>query len=509
MSASLFRSLASSWIGLALAIVIGLCIAPFVVHTLGADVYGLWAFVISFTSQFVIFDLGAREAIVSFVAQFRHAGDDEALCETASSGALFFFLAGAAAFVLMLCALPFLGELAAIPPNHLATVRLIFIIAALDTAIEIALGLFDAILAGSERYDVMTGLNITRLIVNAVTLWIVLTLGFGLIGLALTTLILRLGQRVATWALCHRYNPNLLITPQRVTRRTLKRIGSFSAGASVIHVSHRLIHRVDTLVAGFFLGPVAVTSYAIPVILIDQFRMFAESGNGILTPRFSRLHAAQDPETTKLLLLRWSRFSFLLALAIGSPLIVTGGDFLRLWMGPAFPESTNILVLLTLPYYLTLPSMVFTYYLYATNRHALNARIMALEATLNLIFSLVLVRTYGLSGIALGTLIPAVFCRGVLVPVRATQLGVATLSEYVRASFTSCLPLAAAHLGLLLCLRFWIGAESWLTFTTCNIVAFAGLLGATWIFYLGPLEKGYLMRRLGLSVSNAKGTGSQ
>jgi O-antigen/teichoic acid export membrane protein len=280
----------------------------------------------------------------------------------------------------------------------------------------------------------------------------------------------------------------------------LKRIGKFSAGASIIHASNRLIYRLDTVVAGIFLSAAAVTSYAIPLILIDQFRMFAESGNGILTPRFSKLAAAGDQQTIRYLLLRWSRYSFLLALAIGTPLLITGGDFLELWMGRSFPDAQAVLTILTLPFLLTMPAMVFTYYLYATNRHSINARILALEAALNLILSLVLVQHLGLVGIALGTLIPAVLCRALLLPIRACATGIIQVSEYVRSSFLSCIPLALIHAALLAMTRQLVGSGTWIGFLVCNALALGVFAAAVWGLYLSDEEKAYLGRRLGLTA---------
>lgn len=496
MSASLFRSLLSSWIGLSSAILIGLCISPFVVHTLGKENYGYWTFILALTGQFVVLDLGAREAIVSLVAKYRHEGNKARLVEIVSSGAFFFACCGVLALLVMAMILPFLGSLMHVEGQSTQLLRLIFLISAIDTAIEIACGVFDATLAGSERYDVMTSLNVSRLLLTAVALWFVLNAGFGLLGLALTIIGLRIAQRVATYIFAMHYNPGLRPARAAVTRPTLIAIAKYGMWASVIHISNRLIHKVDTVIAGLFIGATGVTLYAIPVILVDQFRMFAETGNGILTPRFSRLAAAGDSATTKLLLLKWSRYSFLLALAVGGPLLVFGGDFLLLWMGESFSESIPVLILLTLPFFITLPTMVFNYYLYATNKHRLNARILALEAGSNLILSIAFVQHLGLTGIALGTFFPAILCRGIILPLEATKNSVVSLGEYLHSSFISCLPLTLAHFGVLFALHKSIGAASWEAFFLSNGLALSLFLALVWCFYLGADEKAYAKRRL-------------
>lgn len=181
--------------------------------------------------------------------------------------------------------------------------------------------------------------------------------------------------------------------------------------------------------------------------------------------------------------------------------MVYGGDFLILWMGETFQASIPILMLLTLPFFLTLPTLVFNYYLYAINKHKLNARILALEASTNIILSIILVQKFGLPGIALGTLIPAVIFRGLILPIQATKNTTVTLADYVHSSFTSCLPLAFAHFAVLYSLRNYIGAKTWLTFFLSNAVALSLFLLLVWIFYIGTEERSYLRRRFSARIS--------
>lgn len=503
MSASLFRSLASSWLGLLLAIIVGMLLAPFVVATLGPEDYGLWAFILALTNQFTLLELGAREAVVSFVARSRHHRNTNEISETASTGAFFFGSAAILALLAMVLLVPHLGQLTDIPIARMPVITIVFLLCALDAALEIWFGVFDSTLAGSERYDVLTGLNVVRIILNALTLYFVLHAGLGIVGLAATAVTLRLAQRSAACYFSFHFNPGMHISRARISRASIRRFVGFSARAAVINISNRLIHRIDTVIAGFFLGPVAVTTYAIPLILIEQFRLFAESGNGILTPRFSALHAGEDRSTSKLLLLRWSRYSYFLASGIGIPLLLTGPDFIQLWMHRNFTESGTLLQLLTLPYFLTVPSMVFTYYLYATNRHGLNARILSAEACANVVLSVTLAQSMGLKGIALGTLVPAVMCRGVLLPIFACKCSPLSLSEFVRTALLSCLPLTAVQAGSLYLLQSYIGSSHWTGFLVCNAAVLLFYCAGIWVFYLGDQEKSYLRRRL---VGKKRGT---
>lgn len=501
MSSSLFRSLLSNWIGLSLSIIIGFVISPFVVHHLGSELYGSWALIVSICSQFVIFDLGARYAVMTYVAKYRQEGDHDKLSNFLSSGLMFFGLCAIAAFFALLCILPLFGSLFEVPPQQLQIVKIAFLIAAIDAAAEVACGFYDSVLTGSERYDTFNALNVLRLLANALLLVLVLQLQLGIIGIAAATLTSRTIQRALSARFAWAYNPQAKISFDRIQKPILKQIAGYGLWSSIIQAAYRLIHKADSIIAGIFIGMSGVTTYAIPVILIDQYRSFAETANYILTPRFSALSAAGDKKTIDLLLLKWSRYCMFLAIGLGAPLIMTGADFIALWMGESFRHCGQILQLLAAPFFLTLPAMPFMQYLYATQKHALNAKILAAEAAINIALSIILVQHFGLAGIAFATLIPAVILRGLVLPWGTCQLSGLSFASFVRHSILTCLPLATIQFASLTCLNKLIGASSWISFIINNTIGLLVFLALVYIFYLGRDERAYIARRLDLNRS--------
>ncbi|MBX7144867.1 MAG: hypothetical protein K1X79_10485 [Oligoflexia bacterium] len=502
MSSSLLRSLLSNWIGLSLSIIIGFIISPFVVHHLGRELYGSWALIISITSQFVIFDLGARYAVMTFVARYRQERDNEKLSDFLSSGLMFFGLCALAAFAVLICLLPLFGTVFEIPPQQLHVVRVAFILAAIDAAADVACGFYDSVLTGSERYDTFNALNVLRLLANALLLVLVLKLELGIVGISAAALTSRTIQRALSARFAWAYNPQAKVQFDRIRRPILRQIASYGLWSSVIQAAYRLIHKADSVIAGIFVGMSGVTTYAIPVILIDQYRSFAETGNYILTPRFSALSASGDKATIDLLLLKWSRYCMFLALGLGTPLIISGPDFILLWMGESFTDCGKILQLLAAPFFLILPGMPFMHYLYAVQKHALNAKVLAAEAAINIALSLVLVRQYGLTGIAFATLLPAIILRGVALPWGACELSGLRFSSYVRHSILACLPLAVFQFTSLLWLNSVIGAKSWPSFFVNNSAGACLFIIVVYFFYLGREERAYIARRLGISSNN-------
>jgi O-antigen/teichoic acid export membrane protein len=188
----------------------------------------------------------------------------------------------------------------------------------------------------------------------------------------------------------------------------------------------------------------------------------------------------------------------LMALAIGLPLLITGGDFILLWMGGEFSSCEILLQILTIPFFFVLPALGFSSFLYAIDKHGLYAKITVTEAIVNLALSLLLVSLLGLPGVALGTLLPGILFRGILLPLKATALADMTIMEYLQAGYLRFLGLAAIHAGILLVLKLVIGAQSWGAFVLNNAIGLTLFCLLTYTFWLESEDKAYIRRRLGI-----------
>ncbi len=73
------RSLVSNWAGMGANVLVGFLLAPFVVHRLGDNAYGIWALVLQLTGYMGVFTVGMRSALVRFVARFNAENDQSSV----------------------------------------------------------------------------------------------------------------------------------------------------------------------------------------------------------------------------------------------------------------------------------------------------------------------------------------------------------------------------------------------------------------------------------------------
>ncbi len=495
MSSSLARSLTANWIGQAVNVVVGLIVPAMVVRSLGAEQYGVWALAVSLAGHLSILDLGSRHAVVRYVAQYRSAGDSASIAKILSSNVALLAALSWIGIIVMGIVVIALPHLFTISPEALFSTRVLLVVLAADGACELMSGPFSSALGAVERYDLLQTLNSARLIVNGALVGLSVWLGWGLIGIAGALLVSRFLYRIALAVLLRRVLPEVFLARKHVESAMVRQILSFGVWSAMMVASYRLSYQFDLVVIGAVLGAVAVTKYALPLILIDQLRAVCDSAGLVL---FSRLSSVSNEEWAREgvpLLDRWARYAPLLPLTVGLHLAVFGGSFITLWVGQAIPESQMIITFLVIPFFVTAPTTGYVMAILARSRPAVAALLQCGEGVLNIALSLVLVRSYGLLGVALGTCIAAVFVQGIFTPLFAQGIAEYKWSTFAKGAFVRSLPLLILYSGILLLSESFIGADTIGTFLLSNGIPFVGLLGVLYRLYLSPEDRAYILRR--------------
>lgn len=496
MSASLFRSLLSNWIGLFVAGIVGLIISPIIVHSLGKQTYGSWTLIVSLTGQLIILDFGIRNSLVAFVSRARAKNDTEVLSRTLSTALTLLTVIAVFAFAAVALVAPFVSRIFSLEPDTTLLFQALLLIYTFDAALELIFGIFNGALAGSERYDVMNALNSARVIANAVLVVILLRLGFGVMGIALVALITRVIQRFGLCCYTYRANRGLRIEYRLWDPAIAKSIGKYGSWAFVIVLATRVIYQSDLIIIGIFLGTESIAVYAIALIIVEQLRTLTQSANTILTPRLSGLQVGNRIDDQFRLIEKWSLLSLIITVTIAVPLFVNASAFFDLWMGIGFQHSARILCILICPFFLTAPSLALSSFLYATSQHALAARIQISEALFNLGLSVVLVHYLGLEGVALGTVIPALLCTGILLPLITCSRMKLPYSRFLKLTFFRVAIVATVYALLLVGAKSIFGVTSWLGFVLSNGIPFIIFAAIVYLLFLDSEDRQYLLRRL-------------
>src|SRR5580658_11066211 len=73
----ILRNVGSSWSALAVNVLVGIFLSPFILHRLGDAAFGIWVLIFSLTGYYGIFDFGIRSSIIRYVSKYTATHDLE------------------------------------------------------------------------------------------------------------------------------------------------------------------------------------------------------------------------------------------------------------------------------------------------------------------------------------------------------------------------------------------------------------------------------------------------
>jgi O-antigen/teichoic acid export membrane protein len=411
------RNVIASWGSFGVAVVAGLFVSPFVVHTLGTSAYGVWILVGSLTSSLNILDLGVRSAVTRFVAREHARSDHERAGRMASTARLLFLGAGTVA-VLVSFLLSFgLEHWFTIPADLVGVARLTLVIAGVSLAVVLSNSLYGGILLGVQRLDLI-GLSDTAIEVARIGLVVsVLALGGGLAGLALIGLLLGLLRHEYMRRASARLYPALRLRFARPRGSDVRAILDVSAFSTLLYVSGTIIAQVNTLVVGALLPVSMVTYYAIGGVLPQYARALNRPIAQTVHPRASRLESTGDAAGLREMICSTGRYSTLVVMPMAVTFITRGHTFIGIWMGEAFKAlSGQVLLVLSLGLITSVARHVVQAAFVGSGRHRRLAVWYVLEAATAAALSVMFVSRWGIAGAPWAVVLPGMAVSMVVMP---------------------------------------------------------------------------------------------
>ena len=390
-------------------LVVAFFLAPMLVRYLGRERYGVWSFVESFLAYFTLLDLGIAATLVRYVPKCRAAGDAGLLERVVSACLLVFCLAGFAVIVLGSAVFAIVLFVSGKVPDTLRSETIgLASLSLLCLAITLPLSVYPAILDGLNRFTAKGVVRTIFLFLRVGGILLIIKVGWGLVALAGVFAVTTIGEHVFIAWLVGRMLPEMRPAPWRADRVTLKLIRGYSADSFLAMLAGRVSFKTDAIVIGLAGQLDLIPFFDMPSRLVEYAKNLIRSGTMTLTPAFSALEAKGNIATIRELFLNGCRYTLYLALPIQIALLLFGGSFLELWLKDAAYRLAGQPVLWALAAAMG-PAMmqsVAARVLYGMGRIRWFARLMLLEAGLNLFLSLLLIRPLGITGVALGTAIP-------------------------------------------------------------------------------------------------------
>ncbi|UCC95043.1 MAG: polysaccharide biosynthesis protein [Candidatus Omnitrophota bacterium] len=473
---------------------VALMLMPFIIRSLGNRMYGLWIVVGTFTGYYWLFDLGLGSAIQRYVSRAIGRKDYHE-ANVVINTTLFLFS------ILGLCILLTSVIVAAVGPllirdiaQDTLTFQKIILILGIGFAIDFPMRVFSGILTSHIRYDLKTSIGLFTLAARTILIVVFLKNGYGIFALALITIAVNMLRYVMTFFVAKGVAGYLVISKKFIDRKQIKSLFRYSGFTFINQIATRLRFHIDNFVIAAFLGLSFVTIYSIAARLIRYFMEFILSAIGIMVPVFSQYEAKGDYASIRNKFLFMTKISGYLSILIGGILIIFGRAFIQRWMGQDYISAYPVLVVLVVGIIFSCIQTPSAQLLYGISKHKFYAILNSIEGVANIILSVILVKRFGLMGVALGTTIPMIINKVFIQPVytcRVVHLGVYTY--YCKVLIPTLLKSAGIFAGLwYFCKSFIVANYMQLTIlVACISVVFAGFV---FLAGLTRIERSYFKR---------------
>lgn len=428
---------AYSWVNLLISLIISFFLSPFVLHRIGNVHFGVWALISQITGYLWLLDFGVRDSIVKYVAEYHAKQDNVVLSNVISSSLKMYSLISFACIVFSAALAILFPYFFRMPNETLGIARTVIIITGFGIAQAFIFNVFIGILMGLQRFDVFSKINIVTSIVRAILFVQFLTHGYGLVTICLIQFLCDSCLYVVAWRFSRKLLPlKLNLRAKYRGTGTYRMLISYSFFVFLNMIGIQAIFNSSNFIIAIFLPVSSVTFFAIASSLVEYMKKIILAGTQVLTPLISELEAKNDFSKVRSILINGTKYSLLLGLPMACVYLFLGKQFIGLWMGADYAETSGtILIILCLSTLFSLPHYTVSGILLGVNKHRILALLRIIEAMGNVGLSILLTNFFGLLGTTFGTAIPHLIIVVIVLPLVISKIVEIRIIDYLRNAY--------------------------------------------------------------------------
>src|SRR3984957_11589366 len=286
----ILKNVGSSWSALAVKVMVGIFLSPFILHHLGDAAFGVWVLILSVTGYYGLFDLGIRSSIIRYVSKYTATGDRESLTRFVNTALFSYTCIGVVSMALTALLSSSMERLFNIPPEMHSQAHLLLLLVGGSVSLGFPLGVFGGMLEGLQRFDILNWTSIGTTLSRAALIVYFLHRGYGLFTVAVLTIGLPMFFSIVRGLVTFRLCP-VPLGLEHVDRASFRHMASYGGATFLVLVSSRLRFGTDELLLGTMMSTVAVTWFNIGARMIDCAQEFVASLARVFVPMSSRSEA--------------------------------------------------------------------------------------------------------------------------------------------------------------------------------------------------------------------------
>lgn len=411
----------------------GFYVMPLMIHAFGDSNFGIWILVGSFMGFAAVLDLGLPSAVSRFVSQAIGRGGKECDQEIKLITATAFYIFIIITFLtLLIIALAIILAPAFLKDHgQISLFRTLLFILCLNNLFVFPTSVFEGILTANLRQDIISSRQIVFTVVRVALTIFLLKNNYGLIAIAWATVGCNIAENFARTVLSYQVDKRVSIAPVNFRKAKVRQLFSYSVYTFVGKIADMLRFQINSLVITIFVDVASVTPFRIASRLIEYFIQFIAQLTGVFSPYFSQEEGRKNYDGIKEKFFLITKVITLIAVFCGGMLLLLGKDFIFWWVGAEYSSSYYILFVLTVAVTFSLSQSAVFPLLYGISKHKFIVYMNMVEGVLNFALSILLVKPFGILGVALGTAIPLFLAKLLIQPVYVAKVLGISLNRYI------------------------------------------------------------------------------
>lgn len=478
-----------SYISIFLANIANLILTPFIIRSLGQSQYGLYMLIGAFVGYIAILDFGLGNTTVRFVSKYHAVNDKKGERNFLFLTSVIYLIISFIILVLGALIYPSLDVVFrnSLTPEEIEIAKTMFIILIISLSLTLPMNLFRGIITAYERFVFLHSLNIVRILIRSILLFLLLFWGYKAIAIVLLDAALNIALMLVSVIYVF-VKLHIKIKFYEFDKYLIKEIFLYTFPVFIGVIVDQIYWKIGHLVLGVVADTNEVAVFSVGMTIGQYFITFATAISGVFLPKITKMVTteASDEDLTDILV-KTGRIQFLVLGLVLSTFVLFGKKFILLWAGPSYEVSWGIALVVMIPLSLVLTQTVGISILQAKNMHAFRSWMYLFIAIINTLISFFLSKIYGAIGAAIGTALSLIFGNIIIMNIYYHFKVRLNIPEFCRKLSSLLLSLiCSVVIGSVLLL---ISSNSWLVLIVqCSIYSIIYIF-IMWFFGMNDYEK--------------------
>ena len=292
----------------------GFFVTPYVLYKLGLDNFAVWSIMGSILGYLAKADMGVATSYAKFISEYFAQKDYPNINKVLNSGFVYYAAIGGLIYTLTALWGDAIFDLFRIEAAMRGEVNRLFRYCVLISVCGSALDVFNAVLWGLQRADLVKKVQMGIYVVDGCCNVLFLALGFGLRGLVLTSALTTACSAAASIFLASRLLPELRFNPLLFDAAMFRRMFGYGIQLQLGRVAKMGQMHLSKLILAHFLPLATVAIYDLGNRLALAVRSLPLSLSPAIIPAASHLYAQHDLKTLYRLYERGTKYMTLLVM---------------------------------------------------------------------------------------------------------------------------------------------------------------------------------------------------